>query len=92
MFINLVHRIFKTSGELHLMTLFYKYKFPVVFTRVKYLWSSQQLYRIIPRTIIYLKLNKKLDLHGNGLAKGSFININDVINASLKVIENGRPW
>ena len=39
------------------------YDFPVVFTRAANVYGpGQQLYRIIPRTILYSRLNKKLNL------------------------------
>jgi dTDP-glucose 4,6-dehydratase len=50
----------KLAGDLFLMTLFKKYDFPVVMTRSANVYGMhQQLYRIIPRTIIYLKLGKR---------------------------------
>mgnify|MGYP001314221788 CR=1 FL=1 len=80
----------KLAGDLHLMTLFYRYNFPVVFTRAANVYGiHQQLYRIIPRAIIYLKKNKIIDLHGNGEAIRSFINIKDVIEATFKIFTIG---
>ena len=80
----------KLAGDLHLITLFKRYQFPVVFTRSANVYGiHQQLYRIIPRTIIYLKLGKTIELHGSGEAVRSFVNIRDVADATLKVAENG---
>ena len=45
----------------------------------------QQLYRIIPRTIIYLKLGKTIELHGNGSSIRTFIHIKDAIDATIKI-------
>ena len=50
---------------------------------------GQQLYRIIPRTILYARLGKKLLLHGGGLSKRSFIHMNDVSDATYRVALNG---
>ena len=81
----------KLGGDLHLMTLFKNYNFPVAFTRSANVYGvHQQLYRIIPRSIIYLKLNKKIQLHGNGQSQRSFINIKDVSDATFKVISKGK--
>jgi len=81
----------KLAGDLHLMTLFKRYNFPVVFTRSANVYGiHQQLYRIIPRTIIFLKLGKIIELHGKGKAKRSFIHIKDVADASLKALEIGE--
>ena len=69
----------KLAGDLHLITLFKHYSFPVVFTRSANVYGvHQQLYRIIPRTIIYLKLGKTIELHGGGASIRTFVNIKDV--------------
>ena len=81
----------KLSGDLHLLTLFKKYNFPVIFTRSSNVYGPyQQLYRIIPKTIINLKLGKKIELHGEGKALRDFVHINDVSNAVHKLINNGK--
>ena len=81
----------KLAGDLHLITLFKRYRFPVVFTRSANVYGiHQQLYRIIPRTIIYLKLGKTIELHGCGKAVRSFVHIRDVADATLRAAENGK--
>ena len=80
----------KAACDLHLRTFFNHYKFPVVFTRAANVYGpGQQLYRIIPRTIFYIKLGKKLQLHGGGNSVRSFIHIQDVASATLKIAQNG---
>ncbi len=81
----------KLAGDLFLRTLHKKYNFPVVFTRSANLYGiHQQLYRIIPRTIIYLKMGKKIQLHGWGEAVRSFIHARDVADATWKAITQGK--
>src|SRR3989344_1487787 len=81
----------KLSGDLFLFTLFKKYDFPVVFTRSANVYGiHQQLYRIIPRTIIFLKLGEKIQLHGGGKAVRSFIHIRDIADATWKAINYGK--
>lgn len=81
----------KLAGDLHLMTLYKRYGFPVVFTRSANVYGiHQQLYRIIPRTILFLKLGRKIELHGGGRAIRAFVHIHDVVDATLKVIEQGK--
>jgi len=81
----------KLAGDLHLFTIFKRYNFPVVFTRSANLYGiHQQLYRIIPRTIIYLKLGKTLDLHGRGEARRSFIHARDVADLTYRAILKGK--
>ena len=74
-----------------MFALFKHYNFPVVFTRSVNLYGiHQQLYRIIPRTIIYLKLGKTLNLHGRGEVLRSFIHARDVAELTYRVILNGE--
>ena len=81
----------KLSGDLFLFTLLKKYDFPVVFTRSANVYGiHQQLYRIIPRTIIFLKLGNKIQLHGGGEAVRSFIHIRDIADATWKAINYGK--
>ena len=80
----------KLAGDLFLLTLFKKYSFPVVFTRSANVYGMhQQLYRIIPRTIINLKLGKKIELHGKGEVVRSFVHVRDAADATLRIIRDG---
>ena len=67
-----------------------QYNFPVIFTRfANFYGPGQQLYRIIPRTILYGLLGKKLQLHGGGISKRAFIYGTDVANAIFQAAELG---
>ena len=80
----------KLAGDLHLFALSKRSGFPVVFTRAANLYGiHQQLYRIIPRAIIYLKLGKKIELHGHGQAMRTFIDARDVANCTYRAIQYG---
>ncbi len=82
----------RAACDMHLMNFYQTYKFPVVFTRAANVYGpGQQLYRIIPRTILYIKLGKKLQLHGGGHSLRSFIHINDVADGTLKVALEATP-
>jgi dTDP-glucose 4,6-dehydratase len=74
-----------------LRSFFAAYGFPVVSTRAANVFGpGQQLYRIIPRTILYIRLGKKLMLHGGGTSERSFIHIDDVCDATLRIALNGN--
>ena len=76
----------RAACDLHLRTFFNHYKFPVVFTRAANVYGpGQQLYRIIPRAILFIKLGKKIQLHGGGHSVRSFIHIRDAASATLKI-------
>ncbi len=84
------YAVSRAACDLHLRTYFNYYKFPVVFTRAANVYGlGQQLYRIIPRTIFYIKLGNKLQLHGGGHSTRSFIHIRDVATATLKIAQKG---
>ncbi len=76
----------RAACDLHLRTFFQQYRFPVTWTRSANVYGpGQQLYRIIPRTILFIKLGRKLSLHGGGQSVRSFIHIRDVAAATLAV-------
>jgi len=52
--------------------------------------AHQQLFKIIPRSAIYLKLGKTIELHGGGTAVKSYIHIRDISRGELAVMEKGR--
>ena len=86
------YAVSRAACDLHLMSFFKAYQFPVVFTRAANVYGpSQQLYRIIPRTMLYARLGKKMNLHGGGLSIRSFIHMNDVSSATLKIATKGIP-
>ena len=63
----------------------------MVFTRAANVYGPcQQLYRIIPRSIIYFLTGRTLQLHGGGHAVRSFIHIDDVVQGTLDVLLRGE--
>ena len=81
----------RAAGDMSLKTFVDNYNFPAVSTRAANVYGyGQQLYRIIPRTILYIRQGKKLQLHGGGHSERSFIHINDVSDATLKIALEGN--
>ena len=86
------YAVSRAACDLHLMSFFKAYNFPVVFTRAANVYGpGQQLYRIIPRTMLYARLGKKMKLHGGGLSTRSFIHMDDVSAATFKIALDGIP-
>lgn len=82
----------RAACDLHLMTYFRHWNFPVVFTRAANVYGpGQQLYRIIPRTILCAKTGERLQLHGGGHSVRSFIHGSDVARATLLAAKCGEP-
>jgi len=76
----------RAACDLHLRTFINQYQFPAVWTRAANVYGpGQQLYRIIPRTILSIRLSQKLQLHGGGHSVRSFIHIDDVAAATLAI-------
>ena len=76
----------RAACDLHLITYLNGHNFPVTFTRAANVYGpGQQLYRIIPKCILACISGKKFRLHGGGVSVRSFIHIDDVVNATLKI-------
>jgi len=81
----------KASADMILYSYFKTHGFPINFTRASNVYGAyQQLYRIIPKTILMIKKNEKLQLHGAGKAIRSFIHIDDVCEATLKIAKEAK--
>ena len=82
------YAVSRAAADMSLHTFFNSYNFPVVFTRAANVYGpGQQLYRIIPRTILFIKMGKKLQLHGGGTSERSFIHMRDVSDATLRIMK-----
>ena len=67
------------------------YRFPLLTVRATNVYGArQQLFKIIPRTTIYLQMGRKIELHGGGRAVKSYIHIRDVSRGELAILERGR--
>lgn len=85
------YAVSRAAADLSLRTFFTAYNFPVVTTRAANVYGpGQQLYRIIPRTILFILLGRKLQLHGGGASTRSFIHMHDVCEATWKIMEQGN--
>ena len=85
------YAVSRAAADMNLKTFYDAYEFPVVSTRAANVYGpGQQLYRIIPRTIISILTGKKLELHGGGLSQRSFIHMKDVSTATELVATKGK--
>lgn len=82
----------KAAADLFLFTLVKNFRFPLIMIRSTNVYGAyQQLWKIIPRSVIYLKMRKKIQLHGSGVAVKSYIHIRDVSRGELAAMKRGRP-
>ncbi|HEY1793224.1 MAG TPA: GDP-mannose 4,6-dehydratase [Opitutaceae bacterium] len=76
----------RAACDLHLRTFLAQHRFPVVWTRAANIYGpGQQLYRIVPRTVLAVRLCRPLRLEGGGRSVRSFIHADDVADATLRI-------
>jgi dTDP-glucose 4,6-dehydratase len=86
------YAVSRAAGDLHLMSFHQAYGFPVVFTRAANVYGAgQQLYRIVPRALLFARTGQRLQLHGGGHSVRSFIHIADVVEATRRCALQGEP-
>lgn len=80
------YAVSRAAADMSLMSFYRAYGFPIAFTRAANVYGpGQQLYRIIPRAVLFFLLGKRLQLHGGGHSVRSFIHIRDVADGTLRV-------
>lgn len=82
----------KAAADLFLFTLVRNFEFPLIMIRATNVYGAyQQLFKIIPRSVIFLKSGRVIQLHGGGVAVKSYIHIRDVSRGELAALEKGEP-
>ncbi len=85
------YAVSKAAADMFLYSLMKNFDFPATLIRSTNVYGRhQQLFKIIPRTIIYNKLEKELELHGGGKSIKSFIHIRDVVDGLMLTIEKEK--
>jgi dTDP-glucose 4,6-dehydratase len=88
---NSPYAISKWAFDRHLEVMFKIHEFPMNIIRPSNCYTEgQQLYRVIPKTIVSALSGKKLPLHGGGKAQKSYLHATDLSRAVLAVIEKGK--
>lgn len=81
----------KAAADMLLSTYHKQFNFPLLTVRATNVYGArQQLFKIIPRSVIFLKLGKKIQLHGGGKAVKSYIHIRDISHGELAILERGE--
>lgn len=81
----------KSAADMLLATYRKQFGFPLVTVRATNVYGArQQLFKIIPRSVICLKLGRPIELHGGGVAVKSYIHIRDVSRGERAILERGR--
>src|SRR6185295_13509870 len=81
----------KAAADMLLEVYRKQFNFPLLTVRGTNVYGArQQLFKIIPRTVIYLKTGKTIELHGGGKAIKSYIQIRDISRGELAILEKGE--
>lgn len=85
------YAISRAATDMVLKAFYEAYKFPYLITRAANVYGpSQQLYRIIPITILKILSKEKIYLHGGGKSERSFIHIKDVAQATYLLMKSSK--
>jgi len=85
------YAISRAAQDFNLSAYYKSFKFPVVFTRTANIFGPcQQLFRIVPITIIKSMKNQKIFLHGSGKSIRSFIFMEDVCRVLYKILKDKK--
>ena len=80
----------KAAADFLLTTYHQQYGFPLLTVRATNVYGArQQRFKIIPRSVIYIKNGTTIELHGGGIAVKSYIHIRDVSHGELAILERG---
>jgi dTDP-glucose 4,6-dehydratase len=81
----------KAAADLLLKTYYQHLDFPLLTARATNVYGpGQQLFKVIPRSIINIKTGRTISLHGGGRAVKSYIHIRDVSCGELAILDRGR--
>ena len=85
------YAVSKSAADMYLYSLIKNYQFPATLIRSTNVYGKhQQLFKIIPRTIIYIKLGKTIELHGGGKSIKAFIHVRDVVRGLILSVEREK--
>lgn len=85
------YAVSKAAADMYINTVIQNFGFPATIIRSTNVYGKhQQIFKIIPRTVIYLKLGRTIELHGGGKAIKSFTHIKDVVRGLLWALEKGK--
>lgn len=81
----------KAAADMLLSVYRKQFGFPLLTVRATNVYGArQQLFKIIPRSVIMIKKGSIIELHGGGEAIKSYIHIRDVSRGELAVLNHGE--
>jgi dTDP-glucose 4,6-dehydratase len=84
------YAVSKAAADMYLNVLQKNFGFPALIIRSTNVYGAyQQLFKIIPRTVIRVKTGEQIELHGGGTSMKSFIHIRDVVRGLVMALDQG---
>lgn len=84
------YAVSKAAADMYLNVIARNFGFPAVLIRSTNVYGAhQQLFKIIPRTVIRVRQGEVVELHGGGTSKKQFIHIRDVVDGLLATLDRG---
>lgn len=78
------YAVSKASADMYLEVAARNLSLPVTIIRSTNVYGAhQQLFKIIPRTAIYILSGRMLELHGGGTSRKNFIHVRDVVDGLM---------
>lgn len=82
----------KAAADLLLLAYHASFGFPAQIVRPPNLYGPyQDLFRIVPKSIVTLKKGGSIELHGGGEAVRFYLHVRDASRAILAILERGNP-
>lgn len=79
----------KAAADMLILAWARTYNIPYIIVRPTNNYGiGQYVEKLIPKSIKYLTLGRKIDLHDNGLPRRTWLHVSDTVSAVLKIIEN----
>jgi len=81
----------KAAADMLLETYRRQFGFPLLTVRATNVYGArQQLFKIVPRSVLYIKSGRRIPLHGGGVAVKSYLHVRDVSRGELAILQQGR--
>lgn len=81
----------KAAADMLLATFRSQFDIPLLTVRATNVYGArQQLFKIVPRSAIYIRQGRRIPLHGGGVAVKSYIHVRDISRGELAILERGN--
>lgn len=85
------YAVSKLTFDMHLESIAKVWGFPAIVVRPSNcITPGQQLHRVVPKTFLLAMSGKKLQLHGGGKARKSYMHATDLSRAIMTLVESGK--